>query len=413
MKPWPRIALVIAIVSTILIPTKAFSVGTNPTAVCTSGTCTVTFTSISDYYSWSAPKADTYTLEVWGAQGGNAGYNGTVATYGGLGGYSTGALALTSNQAIYIYVGAQGSGATGNGASDSLAGGYNGGGLGYNGTDSTKRGAGGGGGSDIRIGGNTLSNRVIVAGGGGGAVSPAAYGTNTPGFGGGTSGGNGSSATFPFSSYPQYHGKGGSQSAGGGGGANGSTATGGVLGIGGDAGYAYGYGEGGGGGGYYGGGGSGTGMGSGGGSGYIGGVSSAQTIAGNATMPNPAGGNMTGRSGNGLVRISYTDVPLTSSFSSFSLTSGANPPIYRTSSILTAVVSVPSKVTFKVNNVIIPGCKGRQTTGGAPSATATCSWKPSTRGSAIVSAIAAPNNVATSGSSANIAVAISSRAGKR
>ena len=42
-----------------------------------------------------------------------------------------------------------------------------------------------------------------------------------------------------------------------------------------------------------------------GGSSYIGGVSSAETIAGNATMPNPDGGTMTGRTGNGLVVISW------------------------------------------------------------------------------------------------------------
>ena len=45
--------------------------------------------------------------------------------------------------------------------------------------------------------------------------------------------------------------------------------------------------------------------GGGGGSGYIGGVSSAETIAGNATMPDPDGGTMTGREGNGLIIISW------------------------------------------------------------------------------------------------------------
>lgn len=41
----------------------------------------------------------------------------------------------------------------------------------------------------------------------------------------------------------------------------------------------------------------------GGGSSYIGSLSSAQTIAGNTTMPNPTGGTMTGNSGNGYARI--------------------------------------------------------------------------------------------------------------
>ena len=43
----------------------------------------------------------------------------------------------------------------------------------------------------------------------------------------------------------------------------------------------------------------------GGGSGYIGGVSSGSTITGNTSMPNPDGGTMTGREGNGLVIISW------------------------------------------------------------------------------------------------------------
>ena len=399
--------------TTIFVPRSAHALGSNPSAVCSAGTCTVTFTSISDYYSWNAPRSDTYTLEVWGAQGGNAGYNGTISTYGGLGGFSSGTISLTANQTVYIYVGAQGTGGAGTGLSDSMAGGYNGGGIGYNGSDSTKRGAGGGGATDFRIAGNALSNRIIVAGGGGGGVSPAVYGTNTPGFGGGTTGGNGSSANYPYASTPQYHGKGGTQSAGGAGGSNGSTANSGVLGIGGDGGYAYGYGEGGGGGGYWGGGGSGTGMGSGGGSGYIGGVNAGSIIAGNATMTNPTGGTMTGRSGNGLARITYPDVPQTSTISSFSLTGNALTATYRTAVTITAVASVPSKITFKVNNVIIPGCKSRQTTGAAPSSQATCSWKPSTRGSAFISAVAVPNNATTSGSSAKLAISISNRSTKR
>ena len=45
--------------------------------------------------------------------------------------------------------------------------------------------------------------------------------------------------------------------------------------------------------------------GGGGGSGYIGGVSSAETIAGNLTIPDPEGGTMTGRAGDGLVIISW------------------------------------------------------------------------------------------------------------
>ena len=412
MKPWLRGLLVVTLfATTIFVPRSAHAIGSNPSAVCSAGTCTVTFTSISDYYSWNAPRSDTYTLEVWGAQGGNAGYNGTISTYGGLGGFSSGTISLTANQTVYIYVGAQGTGGAGTGLSDSMAGGYNGGGYGYNGASSSYRGSGGGGGSDIRIGGTELSNRVIIAGGGGGGVGNNPYGTNYPGIGGGTNGGNGYTSTY--NSTYTLHGKGGTQSAGGAGGSNGSSGTAGALGTGGNAGSAYSYGEGGGGGGYYGGGASGSGMGSGGGSGYIGGVSAGSIIAGDATMTNPTGGTMIGRSGNGLARITYPDVPQTSTISSFSLTGNALTATYRTAVTITAVASVPSKITFKVNNVIIPGCKGRQTTGAAPSSQATCSWKPSTRGSAFISAVAVPNNATTSGSSAKLAISISNRSTKR
>lgn len=379
--------------------------------MCSAGTCTVTFTSISDYYSWPAPVSDTYTLEVWGAQGGNAGYNGTVITYGAAGGFSSGTKFFSASQAIYIYVGAQGSGTSGTGTQDTMTGGYNGGGDGLNGSSSTRRGSGGGGATDIRIGGTALSNRIIVGGGGGGGVGTDPYGTNYPGVGGGSSGGNGGTASY--NSTFTYNGKGGTQLAGGAGGINGTTNGSGTLGIGGNGVWSAGYGEGGGGGGYYGGGASGTGMGSGGGSGYIGGVSSGQTIAGNATMTNPAGGTMTGRTGNGLARISYPDVPATSTISSFSLTGNALVATYRAAITITAVVSVASKVTFYLNGKVIPGCKSVRTTGSAPSAQATCSWRPSNRGPVILSAIATPNSVGTSASNIRLNVNVTSRSGTR
>jgi hypothetical protein len=139
--------------------------------VCSGANCSVTFTYNGDYYSWSAPFTGTFTLEVWGAQGGNAGYNGSVFTYGGRGGYSKGNISLTSGQVIYIYVGGQGSGSTSTSLNDQQLGGFNGGGFGYNGsTTNNNRGAGGGGASDIRVGGTALSNRVIVGGAGAGGV---------------------------------------------------------------------------------------------------------------------------------------------------------------------------------------------------------------------------------------------------
>lgn len=300
-------------IATTLHPFSAEAVSANPTPDCSAGTtCTVTFAYTGDYYSWNAPASITYTFQIWGAQGGNAQYNGTVNTYGGKGGYATGTKDLSAGQTIYIYVGGQGTSST-NSLSDSLAGGWNGGGNGWNGSSTSYRGAGGGGASDIRIGGTAYSNRVIVAGAGGGGVNFPSYGANYPGVGGGTNGGDGYTANYAASTG--YSGKGGTSTAGGAGGVNGGSGIAGALGLGGNTNYyAGGYAEGGGGAGYYGGGGSGTGMGSGGGSGYVGGVTSGTMTSGDASMPDPAGGNMTGRSGNGVVKITYLNAPTPTTF---------------------------------------------------------------------------------------------------
>ena len=71
-----------------------------------------------------------YTLECWGAQGGNRSQDSASATVtgSGLGGYSIGTLTLTQLTTCYIYVGGQGgmSSSTGN---VKVEGGFNGGGF--------------------------------------------------------------------------------------------------------------------------------------------------------------------------------------------------------------------------------------------------------------------------------------------
>ena len=215
------------------------------------------FTYTGGIQSFVVPSTGNYKLEVWGAQGGDA-----SPYYGGMGGYASGTIDLTAGQTIYIYVGQVGQGAGGGSA-------WNGGGGG------TCCGAGGGGGTDFRLGGTALAYRVIVAGAGGGGSN------DTPQGNGGD--GGGSSGLYGTVGAP------GTQSSG----------------------YSLGVGEtnssdaAGGGGGYWGGynGGGGTGGSGGGGSAYTGGVTSGTMIAGNASMPNPSGGNMTGHSGNGYARI--------------------------------------------------------------------------------------------------------------
>ena len=237
----------------------------------------------------------TITIKAWGAQGGN------VTSYraqdGGKGGYATGNLSVSTGNTLYVYVGGQGANRLGNHPypdCELVNGGFNGGGK----NRSAGTGTPGGGASDIRSGGTALANRVIVAGGGGGCGWTLAQG----GAGVGTTGQNGTDSNSSGTG-----GYGGTQSAGGaiGNASSGScTKSAGSLGVGGDGG-GYTAGGGAGGGGYYGGGGGGYSEGGGGGSSYIGGVSSGGTTAGNASMPNPDGGTMTGREGNGVIIISW------------------------------------------------------------------------------------------------------------
>ena len=256
----------------------------------TSGSQTFTYT--GSQQTFTVPSGvSSITIKTWGAQGGNSGYyssSGNCAT-GGKGGYSTGTLSVSAGNTVYVYVGGQGEGYSScsiqmqsTGAKD---GGWNGGGgnsiTAYGGT-------GGGGASDVRYGGTATGNRKIVAGGGGGGGNAQSNSVlSNGGAGGGTSGQTMATSTQFWGRTP---GSGATQSSGNSNGV-GSTANQNL--------------SGGGGGGYYGGGKGENSTGGGGGSGYIGGVSDAETIAGNATMPNPEGGTMTGREGNGLIIISW------------------------------------------------------------------------------------------------------------
>lgn len=257
--------------------------------------------------SITLPKG-TYTLECWGAQGGNRSQDSASATVtgSGLGGYSIGTLTLTQLTTCYIYVGGQGgmSSSTGN---VKVEGGFNGGGFASH--ESTgEPGNGGGGATDVRIAQDSLYARIIVAGGGGGSGED----NETGGYGGGETGGAGSGNT----SLTQA-----SQTSGG------TNSFG--FGLGGNT-----YNGGAGGGGWYGGASRysvssySTGddsEGGGGGSGYVYTSSTAknypsgcllnssyyltdaQTIAGNNSFVSPTGSSETGHSGNGYCRITVIE----------------------------------------------------------------------------------------------------------
>jgi hypothetical protein len=186
------------------------------------------------------------------------------STPGGYGGRVSATLGVTPQERLIVYVGGNGSEATG---------GFNGGGSGGEGpvgSGSSWTAAGGGGASDLRTDPGKRSDRILIAAGGGGAGSGSfGSGPHNPygGEGGSRTGGSGGTC----STHCGGAGLGGTQDAGGigGGGASyggkdGGDGTLAIGGAGGNGAVCCGYGNaagggGGGGGGYYGGGGGGGG----------------------------------------------------------------------------------------------------------------------------------------------------------
>jgi hypothetical protein len=247
---------------------------------CPSGIDTFLYT--GSMQTFTVPSCVTsVNIKVWGAQGGSSFYN-TNGNFidGGLGGYAEGDLAVTGGQTLYVAVGRKGSPNT------TPSAGWNGGACAGN-ISTSGYGGGGGDGSDVRVGGQTFSDRVIVAGGGGGAWTNTSFPVGSGGVGGGTTGGN----------WAASQANGGTQTAGGviGGGSwnfNGGFGYGGTYSS---TPWPSGCGNGGGGGGGWYGGSAASGCCAGpgaGGSGYIGGVT-------NGSMQSGV------RAGNGLIIISY------------------------------------------------------------------------------------------------------------
>ena len=277
-------ATTLAALSGLLVATPANAVSVNPTAVCSNGSCTITFDYTGDYYQWSVPTGvRTLWFDVYGAQGGRT---------GGLGGKISGQF-TTIPTTLYVYVGGQGK--TGSG----LTGGFNGGGA--SGTGHGDEGSGGGA-SDLRTS-TLVTDRVVVAGGGGG----------TGGWVGGTGGAGGSTIAAAGTAGQGGAGGGATQLAGGtaGTGNSANNGTAGASFLGGSGGNGSTAGGGGGGGGYFGGGGAGgdgipSGLDGGGG----GGGSSFASIASTSTISHSQGV----KTGNGQVVLTYNYAPVVSSF---------------------------------------------------------------------------------------------------
>jgi hypothetical protein len=251
--------------------------------------------------------------ELWGAwtSADGTAYGSNVS----WGGYVEGLLAVTPGQVLNIYVGGEGSPPQ----PFERDAGWNGGGVGggFSGSDGVN-GGGGGGATDIRVGGNTLANRVAVAGGAGGWSGEGYVPYGIGGYGGSTGGAGGN----PFNgTAPTGATVGGTGGAAGSGGLHTVAPTAGSSGQGGAgatasvSGVVTSSGGGGGGGGYFGGGGGDgyysdvvAGQGGAGGCNYVGGLTSTYNGDGYAlaSVP-PAGWDI--NSGGGFVALTYNLPP--------------------------------------------------------------------------------------------------------
>ena len=187
-------------------------------------TLTYTFDYTGGEQEFVVPYDGTYTLEVWGAQGGSAGTIDGVTYTGGYGGYSKGKVQLKKNQKLYINVGGAGKCVLATTKENYSNGGYNGGGngSGFASTVSTFYSSGGGGATHISTMKGQLSklqnyaDTIFIAAGGGGGNGYVQRGacvnsTNIPS-GGGIEGASGN-YNPNYTSTP-HNGSGGTQTTG-------------------------------------------------------------------------------------------------------------------------------------------------------------------------------------------------------
>lgn len=158
-----------------------------------------TYDYTGDVQVFTVPADGVYTLEAWGACGGD-GYDNSVdrentSSVAGNGGYSKGNVSLKKGQKIYVFVGGAGKYGAGTNRFGGPVGGYNGGGDGGN------AGSGSGGGmSHISTTNNPATTSwnpdgtLLVAGGGGGADDYGGGRGSNDGRGGNGGGKNGENA---------------------------------------------------------------------------------------------------------------------------------------------------------------------------------------------------------------------------
>ena len=122
----------------------------------------------------------------------------------------------------------------------------------------------------------------------------------------------------------------------------------------------------------------------------------------------------TGNAGTQSITITVTDVVDTSAFSSLALPSAATTATYRTAVVITATVTVASRITFTMNGKTLPGCKNRSTSGSGSSHSVTCTWKPSSRGDVTLRAAATPTGAGIASTTAvPLKIRVANRTGAR
>ena len=157
--------LVVATSSSLLWSASSGTASAAPSGVepaCADGTCVVSFPSTGGLQTFTVPTGVTaLTADVAGAAGGSS-----TITPGGLGGRTTGTVAVQPGDELSLVVG--GSGTSAAGASDGAPGGFGGGGDGgaSSAFDTRSGGASGGGGSFLF----DESGLLLAAGGGGGST---------------------------------------------------------------------------------------------------------------------------------------------------------------------------------------------------------------------------------------------------
>jgi hypothetical protein len=159
----------------------------------------------------------------------------------------------------------------------------------------------------------------------------------------------------------------------------------------------------------------------GGGGGYSGGGAGFNAGCGDGQYGGGGGSYYTGNltsssnganSSHGYVTITQQTIT-TANFNSFALAGNVTNATFRTAITINASVDVSAKVTFKQGNLFISGCRNKVATGSGSVFTASCTWKPSQRGSITLSATATPIAGGNMGYATPVKVAVLNRVGTR